>query len=380
MNPIKKLTSDQKKFMMVVSGVLTPLLVLAALLYADFDVSRATTVVPIALIIGMAPYSIYSYLAFERLKKVEEGFPEFARGLAEAKRSGITLPTAIMNAAESEYGPLSVEVRKMAAQLSWGIPFPRVMQMFQQRMEGSSFIKRAVAITMEAYKSGGDVAEALDSVAFNARLLKDLETERKMKLSQQVVVMYVIFFIFMGMIIALHSILTPMFTMQAQSSGGGFGFGSGGGRTPDQYRTSFFHMVLIQGFFSGIIAGQLGEGSPIAGIKHSMFMIIASIVVFSVALPPVEITVTVQSALTSPRPGQNYEVVGLASYQDGKPVVNGDVKITFGEDLSFLTKTGSDGSINYRFDLPEAGVYTMEVTVIDDEDKKGSSSMEVTVK
>lgn len=381
MATLRQLTGDTKKLMMILSGVFTPILVILALVYAKFEVSKSTTFVPIAAMIGMAPYSIYSYLAFEKLKKIEEGFPEFARGLAEAKRSGITLPTAIMNSATADYGPLSDEVKKMAAQLSWGIPFPRVMIMFQDRMAGSSFIKRAVAITLEAYKSGGDIAEALESVAFNARLLKDLETERKMKLSQQVVVMYVIFFIFMGMIIALHSILTPMFAMQAQSSSGGFGFGSGGGgKTPDQYRTSFFHMILIQGFFSGLIAGQLGEGSPVAGIKHSAFMVVAAIAIFSIALPAVEITVTIQSSLTSPRPGQNYEIVGLSSYQNTKPVVNGDVKITFGDDLTFLTKTGSDGSINYRFDLPEAGTYKLIVTVLDDEGKKGESVSEVNVK
>ncbi len=379
---LKMLMADRKKFFLGVSIILTPLLIGIALLYAEFEVSRATPLVPIAIMIGAAPYSIYSYLAFQRMKAIEEAFPEFARSLAEAKRSGITLPTAITNAAEARYGPLTEEIKKMAAQLSWGVPFPKVMRLFQRRMEDSSFIQRAVSITMEAYKSGGDVAEALESVAFNARLLKDLERERKMKLSQQVIVMYVIFFIFMGMIIALHSILTPMFSMQAQSAGGGFGFGGGAGqgKTASEYRTSFFHMVLIQGFFSGLIAGQLGEGSPVAGLKHSMFMLVAAIIVFSVALPPVEISIMLQASLTSPRPGQSYEVVGLASYQDGAPVKNGDVRITFGDEMSFLAKTGSDGSLNYRFDLPEAGTYTMEVTVLDEDGKKGTASTEVTVK
>ena len=44
------------------------------------------------------------------------------------------------------------------------------------------------------------------------------------------------------------------------------------------YVALFFYVLLIQGLCSGLIAGQLGENSTIAGGKHSMIMV--SIVIF----------------------------------------------------------------------------------------------------
>jgi flagellar protein FlaJ len=37
-------------------------------------------------------------------------------------------------------------------------------------------------------------------------------------------------------------------------------------------------MTLIQGFFSGLVAGKMGEGSVTSGLKHSVVMITAGYV------------------------------------------------------------------------------------------------------
>jgi flagellar protein FlaJ len=43
------------------------------------------------------------------------------------------------------------------------------------------------------------------------------------------------------------------------------------------YNGLFVVMVAVQGIFSGLVAGQLGEGSVIAGVKHSMIMFIIGV-------------------------------------------------------------------------------------------------------
>jgi flagellar protein FlaJ len=42
----------------------------------------------------------------------------------------------------------------------------------------------------------------------------------------------------------------------------------------------FFSVVIIQGIFTGLIAGQLGENSAVAGIKHSIIMVFVAVGVF----------------------------------------------------------------------------------------------------
>ena len=42
----------------------------------------------------------------------------------------------------------------------------------------------------------------------------------------------------------------------------------------------FYHTTLLNGFFSGLVAGVMGGGSVRAGIKHSLLMVVASLIVF----------------------------------------------------------------------------------------------------
>jgi flagellar protein FlaJ len=42
-----------------------------------------------------------------------------------------------------------------------------------------------------------------------------------------------------------------------------------------------YHGCLVQAFFSGIIAGQMGEASLSAGLKHAAIMLIIAMVIFN---------------------------------------------------------------------------------------------------
>jgi len=41
-----------------------------------------------------------------------------------------------------------------------------------------------------------------------------------------------------------------------------------------------FHLSLIEGFFAGLIAGKMGEGSMGAGLKHSLILIVIGFLAF----------------------------------------------------------------------------------------------------
>jgi len=47
------------------------------------------------------------------------------------------------------------------------------------------------------------------------------------------------------------------------------------------YYALFLLMAIVQGIFSGLVAGQIGEGSVTAGLKHSSIMTISG---FSILL------------------------------------------------------------------------------------------------
>lgn len=141
----------------------------------EFAFSIAGAVVSIVFL----PYGILVYLEHRKITAVEDRFPEFLRDLAQAVASGSTIPKAIVSASTIDYGALSPEVQKMANQISWGIPFPRVIKQFVDRVRTSRFITRAMVIVMEAYKSGGEAAKVIESVSQSANLIKAADKERR---------------------------------------------------------------------------------------------------------------------------------------------------------------------------------------------------------
>jgi flagellar protein FlaJ len=264
----------------------------------------------IAIFIAVIPYFLYRYSLYAWLKSIERQFPNFIRDLADSKRSGMTLESSIRMAAKTNYGKLTPEIQTMSNKLSWGVPFLRVLDIFEKKVKASTAITEVLNILKEVYKSGGNVVATLDSAAANMNMLREAEEERRNVTSQHVMVTYGIFFLFLGIVIVIIYIFVPMMTtvsIGGEYDMGGQAFGStfvnpcSDFNIPfpcglfsltcsmldvDPYSVScyyvslFFYVLIIQGVCSGLIAGQLGENSAVAGAKHSMIMVSVAVFVF----------------------------------------------------------------------------------------------------
>ena len=51
-----------------------------------------------------------------------------------------------------------------------------------------------------------------------------------------------------------------------------------------KYNMLFFHALVIQGFFAGIVTGKIGEGKAVAGFKHSVFFIIVAVIAYTLLM------------------------------------------------------------------------------------------------
>ena len=252
--------------------------------------------------IGFLPWLVISYLEIQRVQAIEDQLPAFMLDLSEAQKAGLTLPDAIRTATKADYGRLTPEIKRVNDQISWGVPLPEALLAFGQRMRRSDVIGRIVRIINEAYLSGGDIARTMEATAADIITIKEAEKERKAVMSQHVGVMYAIYFIFIGIIVGLSKTLLPMLQMNVETAAVGgiltfqdpctacamanppifciscvtFGvmcamFGLGAGTTC-YYRALFLLMAVVQGIFSGLVAGQIGEGRVLAGLKHSAIM------------------------------------------------------------------------------------------------------------
>lgn len=226
-----------------------------------------------AILIAVLPPGLMHYTARRSIKKIEEYFPNFLRDVAEMNRSGMTLTRSVNTVAKGEYGELTREIRQIDAMLSWGVSFEEALEKFANRM-ATPLISRSVALINQASRAGGNVPDVLEVAAKDAYTIKLLERERSSVMIIYVIICYMSFLVFLFVIgILSHSFITVMASAGTSSSSMGM---QGGGFIssfePEAFKRLFFHASLIQGFASGLVAGQMGEGELAAGLKHSVIL------------------------------------------------------------------------------------------------------------
>jgi flagellar protein FlaJ len=140
--------------------------------------------------------------------------------------------------------------------------------------------------------------------------LKEIEEERKSISREHVMIMYGIFFMFAAISLAIINVLIPMMSQTQTTSVANsplvMGFANPCERmripfpcvyfslvcasfsVPEgigcYYFSLFFTVLVMQALFMGLIAGQLGENSIVAGVKHSLIMLAAVFIIFMFAI------------------------------------------------------------------------------------------------
>lgn len=256
---------------------------LSAVLSAG-DLTYMSYGLAIAVVVGTFPFLILSYLDVVNLRKTEEFFPDFLRDLAEAKSSGMTLPKAISLVSKTNYGPLSKDVKKMAVQISWGVPFPKVLKAFRKRNYESIHIRRGVSIILAAYLSGGNLTSTMDRVAKSTRKLVEGEKDRKSKISGQISILYAVHFVFLGILVILYQFIVPLLEVSFSTSL--TSFFTAQTITLQYYRFLFFGSALMFTLGNGFIIGVSSEGKISAGAKYMLILLIGTTLVFSIFILP----------------------------------------------------------------------------------------------
>lgn len=225
------------------------------------------------IFIAIVPPGFIHQLKRRRVKRIEQYFPNFLRDVAEMNRSGMTLTKSVGTLSKGEYGDLTIEIARINAMLSWGISFEDALDKFADRV-ATPLIYRSIALINQASRAGGNVPDVLEVAAKDAYVLKMMEKDRASNMIIYVVISYMSFFVFLFVIGILSYSFIPVMAeagISARSAGGGAEEFMGV-FDPELFRRLFFHASLIQGFSSGLVAGQMGEGEVMAGLKHSVIL------------------------------------------------------------------------------------------------------------
>jgi len=148
----------------------------------DPPIRRFITWTTIAIMSFIGPYGFYVYGKQRTIKQIERRLPDFLRDVAEAGRFGMILAEAIVVSSSGRYGKLTPEIKKMAAQISWGVPATEALRLFSQRVK-TPMVERIVSIIVKSSDAGGDVADVLTMVSHDTKEAQLTEEERRIAMS-----------------------------------------------------------------------------------------------------------------------------------------------------------------------------------------------------
>lgn len=248
-------------------------------------VSHVDDILLLSAAIALVPFIVFWELRSNRIAKMDAAVPEFLKRLASFNESGLTLTMAIKALLNSNLGVLNSEIKKIWTDIEWGADAKDALIRFEYRVNTAS-IRRVVTLITKASESSGDIKETLTIAAADASASQSEREERFLNMLLYISIIYISFFVFLYILYVLSTVFLPAMPSapvtdqlsSAITTTSTLAFA--GGMDVPMYKLIFMHAVLIQGLFSGLVAGMMGEGNAYSGLKHSAIMIAIGYIIF----------------------------------------------------------------------------------------------------
>lgn len=276
-----------QKFRIGVPSVIVGIgIILASLYFVGF--SENTSIRDVGVIFGIlamiVPVTMLQVKESQRKDSIDRNLPLFLLALSSAVQSGANLIRAIETTADRNMGALTPELKNLRANLSWGMPVEESFENFANRT-GTKTARRVTVLLEMALKIGGDIRTNLEMIQKHVTELQNLEKERKSSLAPYTYTIYISFAVFLGIAVILSSQFFTQFEAVQQllskgpATGGAF-FSSIKDVNFSALNQILFNMSIIEAVFGGLVAGKIGAGTYVAGVKHIIVMIVMAIVAF----------------------------------------------------------------------------------------------------
>ncbi len=240
--------------------------------------------IAIALLVVLIPYAVFYGIWAKKVLGIQELIPDFLERMAGINQSGLTIAQGIAIMVNTNLGLISYEIRKIKKDMDWGANFTEALVRFEERVSTPS-IARTVTLITKASEMSGQIGEVLSIAAADAKMTEMLKKERHAEMFIYTVIVYLAFFVFLFVVAVLTMQFLPVLANISTQGISATGILSGiGAISIATFGRLLYHACLIQAFFSGLIAGQMGESSLAAGVKHACVLLLITLVVFNFLL------------------------------------------------------------------------------------------------
>jgi flagellar protein FlaJ len=238
----------------------------------------------IALLIVLVPYAIFYEIWARKILGIQELIPDFLERMAGINQVGLTIAQAISIMINTNLGLIGYEIRRIKRDMDWGANFTEALVRFEERVRAPS-IARTVTLITKASEMSGHIGEVLSIASIDAKMTEMLKKERLAEMFIYTAIVYLSFFVFLFVVGVLTTQFLPVLANISTQGLPSTGALSGIGSIPiATFSRLLYHACLVQALFSGLIAGQMGESSLAAGVKHACVLLAISLVAFNFIL------------------------------------------------------------------------------------------------
>jgi archaeal flagellar protein FlaJ len=271
-------TSGVVGFLVIVSPLLSGLY-LPSQPYLIPLSQETNNIITVGLLITVLFPAIVEYINYRWVRQIESSIPRLLRDIAESVHSGVTLPKAVEEAAEKGYGPLSKELERIIALFVLSTSWEEAVMSLTKSVRSPS-LARFATILVEANQSGGKISEVLD---MSVELFSNIDQYKEEQLNNMKPYLYTIYASIAIFLIISFVVLNQFLVPLAASAENTSGFSSNTASVLDlnYYTSILFWASIVESLFAGIIAGKIGDRSYSAGLRHSVFLLVITIVFFN---------------------------------------------------------------------------------------------------
>ena len=252
-------------------GYCIPLGALIYLLPIPISLPLKVSAALIAMVLG--PMIVTSKYTRET-RGMENALPDFIRDVAEGRKVGLPPEGSIEALATKDYGTLTLSVRKMASQISWGLTIQKVISSFVVDVK-SWITKVAGTLMVEVVDVGGGTVKSFSEMADFTRKVNETESDRRAALRPFVFVVYM-----SGILLVFSTFTMVYFLSEPAALLAHSPYTANLGLV--QVDPNTVSLLLVTSIFDswvvGFVAGKMGNGAVADGFKHALSLVAISII------------------------------------------------------------------------------------------------------
>jgi flagellar protein FlaJ len=242
---------------------------------------KVNNIIVLGFMIALGFPAIVEFNNYRWGRQVDKNIPRLLRDITEAARSGMTLPKALEEASQRNYGPVSKELEHAISMFSFGASFEDSLMSFARRLKRLCALRFSTTL-IEAHQTGGKLIEVLNASVDLSSSLEEYKEEQYTSMRPYMMTMYMTTIIFLTMAyVILHQFLAPLCAAAGNTSMQQSGL-LGGVLDIRYYTSLLFWASVLESIFAGLILGKIVDRALSAGLRHSVILTVATLVFFNI--------------------------------------------------------------------------------------------------